>query len=330
MPDTQSSVPPQRILWLSRADVEAASLSPTDTIACIRDALVWRAEGRVEMPPKFGVHPPEGRHVHAMPAVLPGSAGFGMKWIGDFPNNRTLGLPTLSALIVLNDPHTGAVLTVMDGTVVTAMRTAAMTAVSLQACARPEAAVATIVGTGVQARAHLAMLRHAMPSLATVFVVGRDGHAARQLCDEMGPRVTPTLVPTADRGDAARAADVIITVTTSVTTRLLEPEWLRPGVTVVVLDNGGKETGILHVVDRVLVDDRRPFGDAEVLARFTTGVPPIAAEIGEILLGRREGRSSAEQRILVLNLGIAACDIALAEQVYARASSLGRGILVPS
>ena len=84
----------------------------------------------------------------------------------------------------------------------------------------------------------------------------------------MGPRVAPTLVPTADRGDAVRAADVIITVTTSVTTRLLEPEWLRPGVTVVVLDNGGKETGILRVVDRVFVDDRRPFGDAEVLARF--------------------------------------------------------------
>jgi len=96
-----------------------------------------------------------------------------------------------------------------------------------------------------------------------------------------------------------------------------------------VLDNGGKETGVLYAVDRVLVDDRRPFGEAEVLGRFPSGVPPIAAEIGDVLLGREAGRTNARERILVLNLGIAACDIALAAIVYARAKALGLGTALP-
>jgi len=316
---------PAPILWLSREDVEGVLPPLEERLACIRSALVWRSEGLVEMPPKFGVHPPAGRHMHAMPALLPGDRGVGVKWLGDFPNNRTLGLPTLSALIILNDPHTGVPLAVMDGTVVTAARTAAMTAVSLQACARRAASVATVVGAGVQARAHLAALPHALPALACVRVVGLDEAEARRLCDEMRPHVAPTLVPTADREAAVRGADVVVTVTTAVTTRLLELEWLTPGVTAVVLDNGGKETGVLYAVDRVLVDDRRPFGDAEVLGRFPAGVPPIAAEIGEVLLGRAPGRTGEQERVLVLNLGIAACDIALAALVYERATALGRG-----
>ena len=313
------------MIWLSRDDV-AAALPPLDErLACVKEALVWHAQGLVEMPPKFGVHPPGARHAHAMPALLPENRGLGIKWLGDYPKNKALGLPTIPALIVLNDPATGMPVAVMDGTVVTAARTSAMTGVSLRACARSGAAVAAVVGAGVEARAHLEMLPHVLPSLARIWVVGREAPAAERLCAEMAPRVVPALVPTANREGAVREADVVVTVTTNTTTRLLEMEWLKPGVTAVVLDNGGKETSVLYAVDRILVDDRRAFGTAEVIGRFPSGVPAFAAELGEVLLGRAAGRTSERERILVLNLGIAACDIAMAAVVYERARALGRG-----
>ena len=328
MADRTGPGPAAPILWLSRGDVAAALPPLAERLGRIKDALTWHAQGLVEVPPKLGVHPPAGRHVHAMPALLPGDRGLGVKWLGDFPKNKARGLPTIPALIVLNDPETGMPLAVMDGTVVTAARTAAMTAVSLRACARGGAAAAAIVGAGVEARAHLEALPQVLPSLTRMWVVGREATAAERLCDEMRRGVVPGLVPTANREEAVRDADVVVTVTTNTTARLLEMDWLKPGVTAVVLDNGGKETGILYSVDRILVDDRRPFGEAEVMGRFPLGVPPIAAEIGEVLLGRAPGRAGGHERILILNLGIAACDIALAGLVYERARALGRGTLL--
>lgn len=317
------------LLWLSRDDVAAALPPLEERFACIRDALVWVSEGRAEVPPKFGVHPPGARHVHAMPALLPDGRGLGIKWLADFPNNKIIGLPTVPGVIVLNDPANGMPLAIMDGTVVTAARTAAVTAVALGVCARPAASVAAIVGAGVEARSHLAVLPQVLPSLVRVWVVGRLAHSAERLCAETAPRAAPALAPTANREEAVRDADVVVTVTTNTTAPLLEMEWLKAGVTVVVLDNGGKETSILYTVDRVLVDDRKPFGSPEVLGRYPKGVPPVSAEIGEVLLGRAAARANDRERILVLPLGIAACDIALAVPIYERAKARGLGTPLP-
>ncbi|HKX17204.1 MAG TPA: ornithine cyclodeaminase family protein [bacterium] len=317
------------LLWLSRDDVTAALPPLEERFACIRDALVWISEGRAEVPPKFGVHPPGARHAHAMPALLPDGRGLGIKWLADFPNNKARGLPTVPGVIVLNDPANGMPLAIMDGTVVTAVRTAAVTALALSVCVRPTASVATIVGAGVEARSHLEVLPQVLPSLVRIWVVGREAHSAERLCAEMAGRVGPALTPTANREEAVRDADAVVTVTTNTTTPLLDIEWLKAGVTVVVLDNGGKEASILYRVDRVLVDDRKPFAGPEVLGRYASGVPPVAAEIGEVLLGRAPGRTTDRERILVLPLGIAACDIALAVPIYERAKARGLGTLLP-
>ena len=317
------------ILWLTRDDV-ADSLPPLpEQFRCMREALTWQSCGLAETPAKFGVHPPEGRHVHAMPSLLPDGRGLGLKWLAYYPKNKAAGMPAIFGLIVLNDPRTGVPLAVMDGTVITAARTSATTAVSLEACARRDAAVAAIVGPGIEARWHLGVLPLVLPRLARVWIVGREAAQAERFCVEMAATVPQTLVPTGNREEAVRDADVVITVTTATTERLLELEWLKPGVTAVVLDNGGKETSILHAVDRVLVDDRKPFREAETLSRFPAGVPPIAAEIGEVLLGQAPGRASDTERVLVLNSGIASCDVVLAAEVYERALRMRRGTRLP-
>ncbi|MCI0621829.1 MAG: ornithine cyclodeaminase family protein [Acidobacteria bacterium] len=313
------------VRWLSKADVEAVGLRPEECLELVRRTLEWHAQGLVEMPPKLGVHPPDGRHMHAMPAFIQPFGALGVKWLGDYPGNKRRGLPTLSAVIILSDPHSGSPLSIMEGTAVTAMRTAAMTGVSLQACAKQDVEVAVIIGTGVQARVHAIALPKTLPQLKTIVVVGRDEAAATHFCQLVEPLSEAKVLPAPSREEAVRDALVVITLTNAVTTRLLEPEWLMPGVTLVVLDNGGKETGILSYVDRVIVDDRRPFGSEEVRHRFPTGVPPIEGEIGKILIGELPGRRNEQERILILNLGVAAADIAVAAEVYRRASESGVG-----
>lgn len=322
---------PGNLLWISEGDVRAAGLSAPDCIAAIRDVLKWHAQGLVEVPVKVGIHPAGARHIHAMPALIPPLDAAGLKWIADFPANSKRALPTLSALIVLNDTQTGAPVCVMEGASITAMRTAAMTAVALQACATKNARIATIVGTGAQARDHVLTLPQALAGLAEIRVVGRSAEASERFCtEERRSEAQTKLRPFADRAAAVSGADVVVTVTNDVNTRLLEPEWLAPGATVVVLDNGGKETTITRAIDRVIVDDARAFATPEAQSRFPAGVPNIDAEIGSVLLGRAAGRTNDRERVLILNLGIGACDIAIAVGVYRRArfKSLGTPLVL--
>ena len=307
---------------LSGAEIDSVGLTPEECVALIRRTLELHARGELEMPPKSGVHPPSGRHVHAMSAFIPGMQALGLKWIADFPKNRRIGLPTLSSIIILNDPETGVPLCIMDGAGITAARTAAMTAVSLLSCAREDAETAVILGTGVQATAQARFLPAILPRLRRIYVVGSDVAKATRFCAETG---SARFVPAETREEAVRAADIVVSVTNAVRDPLLEADWLKPGVTAVVLDNGGKETGILPFVDRIVVDDRRPFQSEEVRHRFPSGVPRLDAEMGEILAGKAIGRSNNRERILVLNLGIAACDISVAAEVYRRAIQLGIG-----
>jgi ornithine cyclodeaminase/alanine dehydrogenase len=308
--------------WLCKDDIESVGLTPPECMELVSRTLEQHARGEIEMPAKLGVHPPGGRHIHAMSAFIAPTGALGVKWIADFPGNSGKGLTTLNAVIVLNDPETGVPTCVMDGGPITAMRTAAMTAVSLQACARPGARLATIIGTGVQARAHARTLTW----FKEIRVTGLVLDDAKRFCgalDKTGPG--PKFIPVASREKAVLGSDVVVTLTNAVHEPLLEPDWLKPGVTVAVLDNGGKETHILPAMDRIVTDDRRPFLGREVIGRFPGGVPEFDAEIGEILLGKAPGRCNPRERILILNLGIAASCIAVAHEVYRRAVALDIG-----
>lgn len=316
------------VLWLSQKDVDAVDLAPLECIDLVRKSIRWRAEDLFEVPPKIGIHPPRGRHINAMPAFAETIPAAGVKWIADFPQNRQLGIPTIQGIIVLSDPDTGTPLCVMDGAIITAARTAAVTAVSLQACALPNVTIGTIVGTGTEARSHVLTLPIALPTLTTLRIVGRNMDAAERFCKMLEAQSGVELSPVADREAAVREAQLVVTVTNATTVPLLEAEWLSPGTTVVVLDNPGKETKILNFVDRVIVDDPRPFVTEEVKRRFSNGIPSIDADLGEILTSRVLARTNSEERILVMNLGSAACDVVVAHEIYSRCKATGRGLLL--
>ena len=144
-------MPDSRLLYLSRADVVATGLGMADVIEALEVAFREKGEGRVEMPPKPGIHPiNEDNFIHAMPAYIPGMGSAGVKWVAGYPENYRRGLPYITGLLILNDPETGLPLSVMDCVWITAMRTGAATAVAARRLARPDSATVGILGAGVQ------------------------------------------------------------------------------------------------------------------------------------------------------------------------------------
>jgi len=135
------------LLYLSRADVEAVALDMPAMIGLLETAFREKGEGRVEMPPKPGIHTQPDAFIHAMPAHIPGLHAAGIKWVSGYPGNQAKGLPYITGLLILNDEVTGLPYSVMDCTWITAYRTCAATAVSAKYLARPESETAGILAS---------------------------------------------------------------------------------------------------------------------------------------------------------------------------------------
>jgi ornithine cyclodeaminase/alanine dehydrogenase-like protein (mu-crystallin family) len=143
----------QKVLYLSRADVVSTGLGMAKIIQLLEKAFDEKGHGRVEMPPKPGIHPGGGDNfIHAMPAYIPALNSAGIKWVSGFPGNAQKGLPYITGLLILNDPETGIPIAVMDCEWITAMRTAAASAVAAKRLARPDSARLGVLGCGVQGR----------------------------------------------------------------------------------------------------------------------------------------------------------------------------------
>ena len=146
------------LLYLSRKDVEAINLPMTEIIEALEDMFREKGQGRVEMPPKPGIHTRPNAFIHAMPAYIPRLNSAGIKWVSGYPENQSRGLPYITGLLILNDPDTGVPLVVMDCTWITAKRTGAATALSAKYLARPDSSTVGIVACGVQGHSNLEAL----------------------------------------------------------------------------------------------------------------------------------------------------------------------------
>jgi len=156
-----------------------------DIIKALEVAFGEKGQGRVEMPPKPGIHPGGGDNfIHAMPAYIPALKSAGVKWVSGFPDNQERGLPYITGLLILNDAETGLPISVMDCVWITAMRTGAATAVAAKYLARPESSVVGILGCGVQGRSNVEALNVLFP-LERVMAYDPDVRAARSYAEEI-------------------------------------------------------------------------------------------------------------------------------------------------
>ncbi|MBI3943488.1 MAG: ornithine cyclodeaminase family protein, partial [Chloroflexi bacterium] len=174
-----------KVLYLSRKDVENVGLPMSEIIQDLQIMFKEKGEGRVEMPPKPGIHTREDAFIHAMPAYIPSLEAAGLKWVSGYPGNQKKGLPYITGLLILNDPETGIPLAIMDATWITAKRTGAATAVAAKYLARPDSSKVGIIACGVQGRSNLEALSNVF-KIKQVKAFDLYPEVARKFANEMG------------------------------------------------------------------------------------------------------------------------------------------------
>jgi alanine dehydrogenase len=279
--------------------------------------------GKASMPPRIAAFGREDGLLGAMPSYLP-STGLVCKLVTLFPRNRDRH--THQALICVFDPDNGVPVALMDGTYITATRTAAGSALASRLLAREDARVLAVLGSGVQARTHADALRR-VRSFDEVRVASRDSARAAALAAELGATAAASFE------EAIRGADVVA-ATTHATEPIVLREWLSPGVHVnsVGANPAGRgEIDPAIVRDALVAVESRsstlappPAGAPE----FLDGAPEDVVELGELVSGTRPGRTSEDQITLYKSVGVAVQDAAAASLVLAaaREQSIGQEI----
>jgi alanine dehydrogenase len=325
------------MLVLSRADVEAV-LTMGAAIAAVEGAMRAFSGGGVEMPPRLATAVP-GRGIHlAMPAAVPSADPFaegtsgtlGIKCITVYPGGR----PAIDGLLLLQEYDTGRPLAVIDAARLTAVRTAAASAVATKVLARPGASTLALLGAGVQAESHLAAMACVRPLERVRVVAGSRGSAERFVREQATRFPDLDLVAAGSVREAIAAAELVCAVS-SARGPIVERPWLAPGTHVNGVGSHGADVRELDgptMRDAHLVCDSREAALREcgdVLLAIAEGLlaPGEAGdEVGEILLGRAPGRRSDDEITVYQSCGLAVQDVAVGRVVYEAALAAGRGV----
>ena len=321
----------QELLYLSRADVERVGLAMAEIIAAVEAVFREKGEGRVEMPAKIGIHPAPDDFLHAMPAYLVSPQTAGIKWVGNFPKNVPKGLPTISGLLVLNDPETGLPVAIMDCTWITAKRTGAASAVAAKYLARADAEVLAIIGCGVQGRSHLEAMLMQRPAISRIVAFDRAPDRLDRFLREMEAAHGRSIGPSRDVESAVREADIIVTATEirKHPTPIIRPEWIKPGAFCMPVDFDAQFTpAAIQSMDLFYSDDTPQMEFYRTMGYFGT-TPKVQGDLGEVVTGRSPGRTRLEQRTMAMHLGLAIEDMATAIRIYGKAARQGIGTRLP-
>jgi ornithine cyclodeaminase/alanine dehydrogenase len=254
----------------------------------------------------------------------------GLKWVSGFPENPKQGLPYISGLIVLNDDKTGIPLSIMDCTWITAKRTGAATAVAAKYLARSDAKVLGILGCGVQGRSNLEALRAIFP-LERVMAYDIRREAAECYREEMGKKFGLEVLAVEEPARAVKGCDIVVTAgpILKVPHATIKPGWLESGAFGSLVDYDSYwHRDALREADKFCTDDVPQLEYYRSIGYFRN-IPPVYADLGELVTGRKLGRQSAKERTITCNLGLALEDMATAPLVYRLAVKKGIGTWLP-
>jgi len=310
----------QELLYLSRADVASAALDMRTIIDLLEAAFKEKGQGRVEMPPKPGIHTQPDAFIHAMPAYIPSLRSAGLKWVSGYPENMKRNLPYITGLLILNDVETGVPYAVMDCTWITAYRTAAASALSAGYLARSDSEVAGILACGVQGRTNLEALATLFP-IKRVYAYDVVPAVQQRYVDEMKARLGLDVIGVQEPRKAVVESDLVVTSGPILKhpTPTIEKDWLRPGAFASAVDFDSYWTpGALAQFDKLSTDDHVQFHYYRS-AGFFQSTPDPYADLGEIVAGLKPGRERRDERTMAMNLGLALDDMAVAPEIYRRA-----------
>ena len=342
-------------LWLrflSGPDIDSLGISSAEIVAAVEGAVRAHGDGRAVVEPRVHLVPDNNGAGHfnvlrghlpspgppapgPLTLVPPAPGVSGVKVVGDFVANYAAGLPSELGLLTLYDPETGVPLSIMDATLITACRTGAMTAVGARYLARPDSRVLGHVGVRGTAFWNI-MLLDEMFDLDEIRITSRRPASREAFAQQLASVTTTRVRVAATAEETFDGADIMVEAS-----RLTEPEPLlrtksvKPGAFVVPYGTvSAVELDLLHVMDKVVVDDWREAqsGRFGALRRHVdTGrlsAASLHAELGQIVTGRRPGRERDDERILLWHRGLAILDIAVGLAILRRAKQQGSGTML--
>lgn len=297
-----------------------------DAISAVEEAFNEYAGGKVIMPSKLYLNIPGSGDFRAMPAYIHSTGTAGIKWVNVHPGNPEKGLPTVMAVILLNDPATGKLISVMDGTYITGLRTGAAGGVAAKYLARKDTSVVGIIGSGQQAWTQMLAYRCIFgDKIKLVKVFSRTvGHArsfAHRVHNELGYDVKVF-----ETAEDAVDADLVATVTPA-RSQVVKAEWIRPGthINAIGADAPGKQEleTTLTLKSRVFVDSYdQASHSGEINVPWMQGLirrENLAGSIGEVIAGMKPGRSDDREITIFDSTGLSIQDMAVANIAYSKA-----------
>jgi ornithine cyclodeaminase/alanine dehydrogenase len=319
-------MPAKELLYLSRADIETVNLDMRTIINLLEQAFMDKGKGKVEMPPKPGIHTMPDAFIHAMPAYIPSMKSAGIKWVSGYPENYKRGLPYINGLLILNDVETGAPYAVMDCTWITAYRTGAASALSAKYLARPESETVGILACGVQGRTNL-------EALASLFKIKKAyafdvlPEVQQKYVRDMSKKLGLEIVGVKEPKQAVVEADLVVTSGPILKhpTPTIEKGWVKPGAFASAVDFDSYFTGAaMAQMNRISTDDHAQFQYYKSVGYFQQTPEPYA-DLGEIVAGLKPGRQSPDECTMAINLGLALDDMAVAPTIFKIAREKGLG-----
>ncbi|MUV56821.1 ornithine cyclodeaminase family protein [Halogeometricum sp. CBA1124] len=329
------TVEPGEILFLSRDDVTNAA-SADECLERVEETFRWVSDDQVQQtnPVEIWLSKRGGEfgygNVSSYPAYIEPLGVAGNKWLGVFQQNAKRGLPALSAVNILSDAETAMPLAFIEGQSVTAMRTAGHAGVGAKYLAREDSSTLTIVGCGHEGRTHLRVM-DALFDLDHVKACDIDDDVRTTFIDEMSDVTDATIEGFVDSQEAVRGADIICMVTTA-EDPIVMAEWIEPG-THVAATNGfldldptfsaAADKWVIGVEsrDRLWIDGE----EVGVTAPEGLSYDDVYAELTDVVSGKASGRESADERTVMVHMGMPALDVAASHFVYERAKKEGIG-----
>jgi ornithine cyclodeaminase/alanine dehydrogenase-like protein (mu-crystallin family) len=308
------------MLYLSQEDILDMHIPLREIIPLVEMGLKEHGLGQVENPPKPGIHAKSDSFIHAMPAYYRKLGIGGIKWVSGYPSNRELGLPQILGVMIMNDMETGLPTAIMDCRWITAVRTAAVSAVTAKYCALKDSETFGVVGCGVQGRMNLIALKDAVPTLSKAKAYDINPDASRKYKTDLEKETNVEITPVNSVMEAAKDSDIILTATQRLPKPLVKNEWFKPGALGMGLEASRAWYGeAILKADKFVTDSWDQTKHFHEQGAFPEGMPILYAELGEIVAGKKKGRENNRERILAINIGLALEDVIVADLVYQKA-----------
>lgn len=312
------------MLYLSQEDILDMNIPIREIIPLVEKGLKEHGLDQVENPPKPGIHAKPDSFIHAMPAYYRKLGIGGIKWVSGYPSNRELGLPQILGVMITNDMETGLPTAIMDCRWITAVRTAAVSAVTAKYCALKGSESFGVIGCGVQGRMNLTALKEITPTLMKAKAYDINPEASKRYKVDLEKETGVEITPVASVEEAAKGSDIILTATQRLPKPLVKNEWFKPGALGMGLEASRAWYGdAILKADKFITDSWDQTVHFHEQGAFPEGMPKLYAELGEIVAGKKKGRENGKERILAINIGLALEDVIVADYVYKKAEKKG-------